>query len=206
MDLLDIAVTGGMGAAIGAVAVYLALSYGRRAGSTRRREETPVLKAGRMVQREELGKARRELNALLLEKELLSSALTKVYEAEVDKKISRDEREELAARYKKRLKEVGDRLADMEIMIEVGELERLRDELVTLFERKIGEIDNRLQQARVKLERLTLPAKPSEVEVKGKAVEKRRVKAEEVEVDEKVKALRDEVLDALARLEQIDVE
>jgi hypothetical protein len=154
-------------------------------------------------------KARRDLNSVLLEKDLISGALTRVYEAEVDGKISRAEREELATRYKKRLGEVEEKLGDTEITIEVGELERLRDELMNLFERKMHQIDNRLQDASVKLDKLKgqiEPVKTLEDIEKKSRIKTRTPKKEEIEIDDKVKALREEVLEALARLEQMDIE
>ncbi|MFC1754889.1 hypothetical protein ACFL96_16090, partial [Thermoproteota archaeon] len=96
-----------------------------------------------------------------------------------------------------------------EITIEVGELERLRDELMNLFERKMHQIDNRLHDASIKLDKLKGFSKPIKIfeEIEKKPSTKSRIpKIDESEVDDKVKALREEVLDALARLEQMDIE
>ena len=114
MDPLTIAIGGVIGAAAGAVVVYLRMrssaSVVEHKGAS---VSSPVSRtapirpvATRRVDRAEIDKARRDLNAILLEKDLISSALTRVYEAEVEKRITKSEREELAARYKKRLKEV----------------------------------------------------------------------------------------------------
>jgi hypothetical protein len=71
------------------------------------------------------------------------------------------------------------------------------------------QIDSRLQDARIKLDKMKTSLEYSktleDVEKKPRA-KKSRVKTEETEVDEKVKALREEVLEALARLEQMDIE
>jgi SMC interacting uncharacterized protein involved in chromosome segregation len=91
----------------------------------------------------------------------------------------------------------------------VGELERLRDELMNLFERKMHQIDNRLQDASVKLDKLKgqiEPVKTLEDIEKKSRIKTRTPKKEEIEIDDKVKALREEVLEALARLEQMDIE
>ncbi len=212
MEPLTVAISGGVGAAAGALILYIIMSSSRR--SSKETGDPEILSAKldvkRFVHRAEIERARRDLNAILLEKDLVSGALTRVYEAEVDGRISRPEREELSSRYKKRLKEVEEKLGDAEITIEVGELERLREELVSLFERKMQQIDSRLQDARIKLDRMTKSAEHiqalEDVEKKPRAVKKSRVKTQEAEVDEKVKALREEVLEALARLEQMDIE
>ncbi len=211
MDPLTIAISGGIGAVAGALILYIIMSSGRRTA-----EDTAELKTmpakfdvKRVIHRTEIEMARRDMNSILLEKDLISSALTRVYEAEVEGRISRREREELSSRYKKRLKEVEENLGDVEITIEVGELERLREELLNLFERKMQQIDSRLQDARIKLDKMKTSLEYSktleDVEKKPRA-KKSRVKTEETEVDEKVKALREEVLEALARLEQMDIE
>jgi hypothetical protein len=208
MDPLSVTLGGGIGAAVGALTIYLIM--------TRRREskesnEPKLLGTDfkRRIKRSEMEKARRNMNTVLLEKDLISSALTRVYEAEVDGKISRSEREELTIRYKTRLREVEEKLGDTEITIEVGELERLRDELMNLFERKIHQIDIRLQDAGIKLDKLkghVEPVKSIEEIEKKSPIKTRSTKIEEIEVDDKVKALREEVLEALARLEQMDIE
>ncbi len=236
MDPLTIAIGGVIGAAAGALVVYLktrsnAVVVEHRsasASSSAGRAATIRPVASRRVDRVEIEKARRDLNAILLEKDLISSALTRVYEAEVDKRITKSEREELAARYKKRLKEVDEKLGNAEITIEVGELERLREELMGLFDGKMRQIEDRLREAHTKLDRIKGPVQIQlqtveeleavEVEVeKGERKERDEQKSlpkrsrtvnrgEGAEVDDKVKELREEVLEALARLEQMDIE
>ena len=208
MDPFTIVLGGGIGAAVGALTIYLIMS---RRGESKQQNEPKLLGTDfkRRINRSEMEKARRDLNTVLLEKDLISGALTRVYEAEADGKISHTEREELAARYKKRLGEVEEKLGDTEITIEVGELERLRDELMNLFEKKMHQIDNRLQDAGVKLNKLKgqiEPIKTLEDIEKKPRVKTRTPKIEEIEVDDKVKALREEVLESLARLEQMDIE
>ena len=208
MDPFTIVLGGGIGAAVGALTIYLIMS---RRGEPKQQNEPKLLGTDfkRRINRSEMEKARRDLNTVLLEKDLISGALTRVYEAEADGKISRTEREELAVRYKKRLGEVEEKLGDTEITIEVGELERLRHELMNLFEKKMHQIDNRLQDAGVKLNKLKgqiEPVKTLEDIEKKSRIKTRTPKKEEIEIDDKVKALREEVLEALARLEQMDIE
>ncbi|OHE55170.1 MAG: hypothetical protein A3K61_06850 [Thaumarchaeota archaeon RBG_16_49_8] len=243
MDPLTIAIGGVIGAAAGAVVVYFKMrssapvvEHKGASVSSSIGRTTPIRPvAARRVDRVEIEKARRELNAILLEKDLISSALTRVYEAEVEKRITKSEREELAARYKKRLKEVDDKFGSAEVTIEVGELERLREELMGLFEGKMRQIEDRLREAHTKLDRIKGPVhqlqlRPAVEELeeveeeveKGERKEKdeqreqqqkplpKRSRAvsrsEGDEVDDKVKELREEVLEALARLEQMDIE
>lgn len=210
---------------MGGIAILLGVSYYLyRARYTKKRTETkPKVNItqldfknrgtlGKQVTDLELEKAKREVKTLLLEKELVTGAITRLYEAEASGKISREEREKLSGKYREQLREIETKLSDLSLIIEVGELENLRQELVDLFERKIAQIETRLKEARAQLEAIKgLQPTHVEEELKPKAIveEKkveRRKKASESEADSKIKEIRDEVLDALARLEQIDLE
>jgi len=165
----------------------------------------------KLIQDFELEKARRDLKTLVLEKELLSNAITRVYEAESAGKISKDERERLSSKYRDQLKNVETQLGDRGLVIEVGELENLRRELVNLLERKLDQIESRLKEIKPQLEHVkTIDVESAGVkEPKTKTIEKKvepKTRAPEFEAEEKVKAIRKEVLDALARLEQMDLE
>jgi hypothetical protein len=207
--LLAAAIGGGVAGGVGVG--YLLFKPPSPKGKGHNKSQEPQV----TVARAEVERARRELKALLLEKDLLANALTRVYEAEAEGRITREERDRLAAKYKEQLREVEKRLGDLDLLIEVGELERLREELIGLFERKIAQLDERLQRARAQLERLGLaaqPPKPAKGEEQAqpppaqKSKAPRRRKAPGEEVDEKVRELREEILEALARLEQIDLE
>src|ERR1039457_4450667 len=110
-----------------------------------------------MVTADDLEKSRREMRTLLLERDLLSGALTKVYEAENDGKITREEREMIAKRYSSQIRDMESKLSDKELIVEVGELEGLRDELVTLFREKIQNIETRLDQAKERFPSMSQP-------------------------------------------------
>jgi hypothetical protein len=211
MELFDVLIGLGIGFIIGSF-IFFVLS---RSSKKQPKEKAETISVGpslptpqeKLIQMPELEKARKELNALLLEKDLLSGALTRVYEAEVQNKISKEEREQLSNKYREQLKSVEEKLSNAELLIEVGGLEDLRDELVGLFERKIGQIESRLDKARTKLEEIRVPiSKPPMLARIERKEEKPKMKAEEARVEDKVKALREEVLQALDRLEQIDIE
>jgi hypothetical protein len=173
---------------------------------------------------EELERSRKEMRTLLLERDLLSGALTKVYEAENEGKITRDEREMIAKRYSAQIRDLESKLSDKELLVEVGELEGLRDELVTLFREKIQNIETRLDQAKERLPSASQAkpedapsarpkAQPAVAMASGqsaqgddleRAVERKTPKRDDTEGERRVKAIRDEVMEALERLEQID--
>lgn len=196
VDPLSILIGGSVGVAVG---VTIA-SYYRRSGKKTEVEKT--------VDDYELNRSKREIGALMLEKELLSSSLMRLYEAESEGRINREDRETLSKKYRDQLKDVDGRINSLQLVVEVGELEKLRKELTNLFEKKLGEVEKRLEEAR-KRRKVEKVAEVKEVVKKEKEEEKPKKKVErkpKSEAEEKVMELRKEVMDALKELERIDVE
>ncbi len=208
------------GAAVGVVAGLLGSYYTLYAGPRRRvkilaRDGSGVLRT-KTVASDELGHSRREMKTLLLERDLLSSALTRIYEAETDGKITREEREGIAKRYSDQIRELEAKLRDKELVVEVGDLENLRDELVTLFSEKVENLEARLEQAKERL-RPTRPDVMQDAAVRKeaaviapaeeleRAVERKAPRRDESAGERRARELKDEVMEALAKLEQIDV-
>jgi capsule polysaccharide export protein KpsE/RkpR len=161
----------------------------------------------------ELERSRREMRTTMVERDLLSSALMKLYEAESEGRITKEEREAIARRYSDQIKDLQSKLKDVELVVEVGELEKLREELVGMLQEKIRNIEARLDQAKERLTVATPQTVKKEAPVirveKGDELERvveKRSKPEMSEGDRRVKEIRDEVMEALTRLEQIDVE
>lgn len=213
VDILTIAIAGAVGLGLGGVAAYVVF-YTRpktekvlvaRAEPGSRATETTVTTA-------DLERSRREMRTIMVERDLLSSAMMKLYEAESEGRITREEREMISKRYSDQIKDLQSKLKDVELVVEVGELEGLRSELVTLFESKIQNIEVRLDTAKQRLgpavptpPKKEVPPKVEKAADLEKVVE-RKTKAELSESERRVKEIRDEVMDALTRLEQIDIE
>ena len=213
VDLLTAAVAGAAGVFAGLIVSYVVFFRKQRSGQTLllARDDAGALRSS-SVSQNELDRSRREMRTMMVERDLLSSALMKVYEAESEGRLTREEREGIAKRYADQLKGIQGRLKDVELVVEVGELEKLRTELVELFQEKIQNIEARLDAAKERLG----PAAPEVVKKEPapkverkpeleKAVEK-RAKPELSESERRVKEIRNEVMDALTKLEQIDVE
>jgi hypothetical protein len=224
--LIGVAAGGAAGLGISYAAFY-PKGKGRKVLVTQRDESGQLRK--KTVTAEDLERSKKEMRTLMLERDLLSGALTKVYEAENEGKITRDEREMIAKRYSSQIRELESKLSDKELMVEVGELEGLRDELMTLFREKIQNIESRLDQAKERLPSVAQPAKGTEAPLAAgsrsktaatisstvsgqasqgedleRAVERKTPKRDDTEGERRVKAIRDEVMEALERLEQID--
>lgn len=219
-----------VGAGAGALASYLVFYRRPSQGKVTVVQHDPATGQGRRktVTLEELESSKREMRTLLLERDLLSATLTRIYEAESDGRITREEREMIARRYSSQIRELEARLRDSELIVEVGELESLREELVSLFRDKIQNIESRLDQARERLQPIreeprveaprqaprvaptlgvaqTPAAVVSPTDDLERVVERKApTRKDESEGERRVKELRDEVMEALAKLEQID--
>ena len=160
----------------------------------------------------DLERSRREMRTIMVERDLLSSAMMKLYEAETEGKITREEREMISKRYSDQIRDLESKLKDVELIVEVGELESLRNELIGLFEGKIQNIEARLELARQRLGPAAPPPPKKEAAPKmdrGAELEKvveKRAKAEMTESERRRKEIMDDVMGELARLEQIDIE
>ena len=227
--LIGVAAGGAVGLGISYAAFYP--RGDKRKVQVMQRDESGQLRK-KTVTADELEKSKKEMRTLQLERDLLSGALTKVYEAENEGKITREEREMIAKRYSTQIRDMESKLSDKELIVEVGQLEGLRDELLTLFREKIQNIETRLDQAKERLPSMSQQeAKPPEPTTSAgaararasapsvtagaagqsgqgedleRAVDRKSPKRDDTEGERRVKAIRDEVMEALERLEQID--
>ncbi|HYC27099.1 MAG TPA: hypothetical protein VEB67_03660 [Nitrososphaerales archaeon] len=214
VDLLTAVVAGAVGLGLGGVVTYFVFySRPKADGASPAPRSSGPRSVSSTMTNADLERSRREMKTIMVERDLLSSAMMKLYEAENEGRITREEREMISKRYSEQIKDLQSKLKDVELVVEVGELEGLRNELVTLFEQKITNIEGRLDSARQRLG--VAPPEPAKKEApapkvdRGTDLEKvveRRAKPELSESEKRVKEIRDEVMEALTRLEQIDIE
>ena len=213
-DPLTVLLAGLGGGLVGVGASYYAFYSKPKPAKALTRDEGGRLKTA-TFSLAELERSRREMRTIVLERDLLSSALMKLYEAETEGRITKEEREMITKRYTGQIKSFESKLKDVELVVEVGELERLRDDLMSLFREKVQNIEARLEQAK---ERLAPPApelaRTREAQARRveraddleKVIERKTARPEVSEAERRVKAIRDEVMEALTKLEQIDLE
>ena len=213
VDILTAVVAGVVGLGLGGLASYYVFY-------SRAKPEKIVVAAAEPGSRPiqttvttvELERSRREMRTIMVERDLLSSAMMKLYEAETEGRITQEEREMISKRYSDQIRDLQSKLKDVELVVEVGELEGLRNELVSLFDGKIQNIDARLEVARQRLGPAApvLPKKEAAPKVeRGTELEKvveTRAKTEMTESERRRKEIMDDVMGELARLEQIDIE
>jgi len=213
VDILTAVVAGVVGLGLGGlVSYYVFYSRAKPEKIVVARAEPGSSPVQTTVTTAELERSRREMRTIMVERDLLSSAMMKLYEAETEGRITQEEREMISKRYSDQIKDLQSKLKDVELIVEVGELEGLRNDLVSLFDGKIQNIDARLEVAKQRLGPLApAPAKKEaapkvEREAELEKVVEKRAKAEMTESERRRKEIMDDVMGELARLEQMDIE
>jgi hypothetical protein len=178
--------------------------------------------AERTITREEADVAKEKLKLLDLEREVLSSAIRRLYEAQAEGKISEEEREEVAQRYKSRMMKVRDSISKSESVVALHELESMREDLIKLFSERFDELGSKVEELRTRLEikveeeapetTVLTPQSAAEAPEKEKEREKRRVRKKPAAptpkstAEKRIDEIRAEVEKVLERLGQIEVE
>jgi len=180
----------------------------------------PQLESVQLRSEDEIEKAREELRVLTVRRQVTASAMTTIFEVEAQGKIGRVSRDRLVEEYKAQLTALDDQIAERRKITELSDLLSERQELVKSFEQRLIEIDERLRQLNARADlvspipslgnppqeptKMINPATPlggSNCVEESKPKEKARSRAEE-----RIDAIREEVLKALERLEQIESE
>jgi len=190
-------------------------------GHTAGEEKTgPQPESVELRSEDEIQKAREELRALNLQRQITTAAMTSIFEAEAQGKISRTSRDRLVEQYKAQLKTLDEQIAERKKTTELSDLLSERQELVKSFEQRLVEIDERLRQLNAPAESVsstpslgnqsedaaqimnpTTTLEGSNSGEQNKPKERAKSRAEE-----RIDAIREEVLKALERLQQIESE
>ncbi len=164
----------------------------------------------------DLSRSRDRLRLANLERDIIGDALTKIYEAETKGQINDSEKNQLLQRYKTDLKRVDGEIDTHKRTVDLYELESAKEDLLKSFQEKMIEIDLKISQIRPSITTVseTAPkvAEPPKIETSSTppitnpprerpAKEKPKNKAEE-----RLETIREEVLKAMERLEQIETE
>jgi len=223
---------------VGAIATALVLLYATRTGKTKRKTATEVapispadawarrlsLTTERTVTVEEAKEAKDRLKMLDLEREILSFAIRRLYEAQAEGKITEEEREKIAQRYKSRMMKLRDSISKSESVVALHELESMQEDLIKLFSERFDELGKKVEELRTRLEIKAekeeeaptaavaeLPSSAPEASEKEKEKRKARKKppptpTPKTDAEKRIEEIRAEVEKVLERLGQIEVE
>jgi hypothetical protein len=180
-------------------------------------------KTGKSVQKEEASRAKDELRILDLEREILSDAIRRLYEAHAEGKITEDERERLAQTYKSRMMTVKDAISKDESVVALHELETMQEDLIKLFSERFDELNSKIGELRSRVEvqpikEIPIPAlkeqtveaseeKPeAEERVKRKRKQPPAKQSPRTEAEKRIEEIRSEVEKVLDKLGQMELE
>jgi len=164
----------------------------------------------------DVSRSRDRLRLASLERDIIGDALTKIYEAETRGQINDSEKNQLLQRYKTDLKRVDGEIDTHKRTVDLYDLESAKEDLLKSFQEKMLEIDLKISQIRPTVitisETTPKPTEPPKIETSPTPAptnppkerplkEKPKNKAEE-----RLETIREEVLKAMERLEQIEAE
>lgn len=180
-------------------------------------------KVTKSVQLTDASHAKDELRILDLEREILSDAIRRLYEAHAEGKISEQERERLASSYKSRMMAVKDSMAKDETIVALHELEGMQEDLMTLFSERFGDLSSKVEELRSKIDvtavkeipvQMPKPQMPEDLETgeeeeKEKPKRKKKTPAKPTpksEAEKRIEEIRSEVEKVLDKLGQMEIE
>jgi len=175
------------------------------------------------VSSEEAARAREQLRILDLEREILSDAIRRLYEAHAEGKITEQERENLGQTYKSRMMTVKEAISKDESLVALHELEAMQEDLIKLFSERFDEVSTKIEELRSKVEakpikEITIPTakapptpspeeKPaSEEQAKKKRKPPPAKPSPRTEAEKRIEEIRAEVEKVLDRLGQMEIE
>ena len=158
---------------------------------------------------------RSELVSFIFEKNLTSEAITHVYEAAQDGRIDRLERDKLLLKYKQQLDSLNEKIAYLQPLADFSELRELRNSLVSFIEDRISVLDKKLLDLSKSSPLPSLAPSQDYVESKANRILAETSKLEPTTPmgpkmfnadDENIEQLHKEIVQALRRLEQVEID
>ncbi len=193
-------------------------------GESSREFSVSPFKVVKTIPQQDASHAKNELRILDLEREVLSDAIRRLYEAQAEGKITEQERERLAQMYKARMIAVRDAITQDESVVALHELETMQEDLMKLFSERFEELGKKIDELRDKtdatpIKEVTIAPKSSQPEISdleekstGEEKAKRKRKpptpktSPRTEAEKRVEEIRAEVEKALDKLGQMEIE
>jgi len=185
-------------------------------------------KISKSVQASTASGAKDELRILDLEREILSDAIRRLYEAQAEGKITEQERERLAGTYTARMMAIKESISKDESIVALHNLENMQEDLMKLFSERFGELSSKVEELRTRIDikpireipvkMPTLTPTPetekveeAEEEEAEEEKQKRKRKSEEkteakTEAEKRIESIRSEVEKVLDKLGQMEIE
>ena len=177
------------------------------------------LKVKRSLSPNKVKIANEELNLLNVERNILSFALTHLYESEAEGKISEDQRNALVEKYSNIMRDIEKNIEETRLIVDLYKFESTQAELLKDFYDRFQEIDSKAEVLRTQLgiierEEKVKPTKSTVQKKKStnskskfspKKIE-REVKPKKKYAEQKIEAIQEEVIKVLEKLQQMETE
>lgn len=181
------------------------------------------LESSRSTSEEAVNRAREALKVLKVERQIIGTALTTIYESHAKGLINQTERDRLVEKYKVDLASLEKSIGENQRIVDLFDLESEREELVRNFNTKLAEIDAQVKTLKSggSLNRSQKPMQGNEKksnthenESKKEHTSQEQASKKSSESDEqqitdaekRIEQIRAEILQAMDRLEQIESE
>ena len=163
---------------------------------------------------EDVDKAREALKVLRLERQIIGSAVTTIYESHSKGVINQAERDQMLEKYKDDLKRLEKGLDENQRIVDLHDLEAEREEVVRNFNTKLAEIDAKLRNLRAgpptsktdKQSPREANSNPTTQDSSSPATDSDPVQPVVSDSEKRIEQIREEILKAMDRLEQIETE
>ena len=207
----------GLGAVSAALIILFAMKAGKRKREPVKSSEVEYewpLTTERTIPPAEAKESQNKLRMLGLEREILSHAIRRLYEAQAEGEITEEERERLAKRYKERMLKIKKTISRSESVVALHELEEMQEDLIELFNRRFDEVTEKIEGVRSSLgikpaEKIPVAPPTPTPEPSGKRereAPKRRRPPRKTEAEKRIEEIKAEVEKVLQRLGQIEAE
>ncbi len=149
----------GIGAlAVAAVAIYMFTRATGGTGDNQRKESKPeplkvdvdrssrvkVPELERIAKRDQVSEARSKIRTLALRQEIITMVMKRLFEAEDNGEISREERERLSKDYEAEMNQVTEELNRAELIVSLNELEEIRTDLIKQFQETLADTQSKI--------------------------------------------------------------
>jgi hypothetical protein len=179
---------------------------------------TSTLERPRTTSLEAVSRARETLKVLKLERQILGSAVTTIYESQTKGMITEAERDRMLEKYKVDLKQLEKAINENQDVVDLFDLEVERENVIKNYKARLAEIDAKLKDLRSG-SRPENPLRLSQAQSEGKASGEgqggqrgqdpqgsQKEDEQATDAEKRIDKIREEILQAMDRLEQIETE
>jgi hypothetical protein len=185
------------------------------------RSRVKVPKIDTLTEKPQVEQARSKIRTLTLQQEILGMVMKRLFEAEDEGEISREERERLASNYDAEMKSVNEELRNAELIVSLNELEEIRSNIIEQFQETLNDTQQKIDLIIKELDIKPPESKIEEPKPKRKTQRKRPPRrkpikpskeeqeeveeepsGEEIEEDEEETSREDSVEDRLEKLKE----